>query len=94
VGQTSLQRLTEAAEKAKLNCLRPQAEINLPFITATGMVLSTWIQRRDGFEELCSDLIDLSHPSRNALRDAKVDKSAINEVVLVGGSTRIPAVQI
>ncbi|MEA5573210.1 molecular chaperone DnaK [Calothrix sp. UHCC 0171] len=93
----ALQRLTEAAEKAKIELSSvTQAEINLPFITATQdgpKHLDTTLTRAK-FEELCSDLIDRCRiPVENALRDAKVDKSAIDEVVLVGGSTRIPAVQ-
>ena len=93
----ALQRLTEAAEKAKIELSSvTQAEINLPFITATQdgpKHLDTTLTRAK-FEELCSDLIDRSGiPVENAIRDAKLDKSAINEVVLVGGSTRIPAVQ-
>ena len=93
----ALQRLTEAAEKAKIELSSvTQAEINLPFITATQdgpKHLDTTLTRAK-FEELCSDLIDRCRiPVENALRDAKLDKSAINEVVLVGGSTRIPSVQ-
>jgi len=93
----ALQRLTEAAEKAKIELSSvTQAEINLPFITATqdGPKHLDMTLTRAKFEELCSDLIDRCRiPVENALRDAKIDKSAINEVVLVGGSTRIPAVQ-
>ena len=93
----ALQRLTEAAEKAKIELSSvTQAEINLPLITATQdgpKHLDTTLTRAK-FEELCSDLIDRCRiPVENALRDAKLDKSAINEVVLVGGSTRIPSVQ-
>ncbi|MBW4520977.1 MAG: molecular chaperone DnaK [Scytolyngbya sp. HA4215-MV1] len=93
----ALQRLTEAAEKAKIELSSvQQAEVNLPFITATQdgpKHLDMTLTRRQ-FEELCSDLIDRCRiPVENALRDAKVDKSGIDEVVLVGGSTRIPAVQ-
>ncbi len=93
----ALQRLTEAAEKAKIELSSvTQAEINLPFITATQegpKHLDTTLTRTQ-FEQLCSDLIDRCRiPVENALRDAKLDKAAINEVVLVGGSTRIPAVQ-
>lgn len=93
----ALQRLTEAAEKAKIELSNvSQAEINLPFITATqegpkhlDMTLS-----RGKFEDICSDLIDrCAIPVKNAMRDAKLDNSGINEVVLVGGSTRIPAVR-
>ena len=92
----ALQRLTEAAEKAKIELSSvTQAEINLPFITATQdgpKHLDTTLTRAK-FEELCSDLIDrCGIPVENALRDAKIDKSAIDEVVMVGGSTRIPAV--
>jgi molecular chaperone DnaK len=93
----ALQRLTEAAEKAKIELSSvTQAEINLPFITATQdgpKHLDTTLTRAK-FEELCSDLIDRCRiPVENALRDAKLNKSNIDEVVLVGGSTRIPAVQ-
>ncbi|MDF5717088.1 MAG: molecular chaperone DnaK [Rhizonema sp. NSF051] len=93
----ALQRLTEAAEKAKIELSSvTQAEINLPFITATQdgpKHLDTTLTRTQ-FEKLCSDLIDRSRiPVENALRDAKLSKSDIDEVVLVGGSTRIPAVQ-
>ena len=93
----ALQRLTEAAEKAKIELSSvTQAEINLPFITATQegpKHLDTTLTRAK-FEELCSDLIDRCRvPVENALRDAKISKNEIDEVVLVGGSTRIPAVQ-
>jgi molecular chaperone DnaK len=93
----ALQRLTEAAEKAKIELSSvTQAEINLPFITATqdGPKHLDMTLTRGKFEDLCSDLIDRCRiPVENAVRDAKIDKSAIDEVVLVGGSTRIPAVQ-
>ncbi|XWK89150.1 MAG: molecular chaperone DnaK [Phormidium sp.] len=93
----ALQRLTEAAEKAKIELSSvTQAEINLPFITATqdGPKHLEMTLTRAKFEELCSDLIDRCRiPVENAIRDAKIDKSAIDEVVLVGGSSRIPAVQ-
>ncbi|MBD2167817.1 molecular chaperone DnaK [Calothrix sp. FACHB-156] len=93
----ALQRLTEAAEKAKIELSSvTQAEINLPFITATQdgpKHLDTTLTRAK-FEELCSDLIDRCRiPVETALRDAKLNKDNIDEVVLVGGSTRIPAVQ-
>lgn len=93
----ALQRLTEAAEKAKIELSSvTQAEINLPFITATAegpKHLDTTLTRAK-FEEICADLIDRCRiPVENAVRDAKIDKSALDEVVLVGGSTRIPAVQ-
>jgi molecular chaperone DnaK len=93
----ALQRLTEAAEKAKIELSSvTQAEINLPFITATqdGPKHLEMTLTRAKFEELCADLIDRCRiPVENAVRDAKIDKSAIDEVVMVGGSTRIPAVQ-
>jgi len=93
----ALQRLTEAAEKAKIELSSvTQAEVNLPFITATqeGPKHLDITITRPKFEELCSDLIDRCRvPVENALRDAKLNKSAIDEVVLVGGSTRIPAIQ-
>ncbi|MGB3293848.1 MAG: molecular chaperone DnaK [Phormidesmis sp.] len=93
----ALQRLTEAAEKAKIELSSvSQAEVNLPFITATQdgpKHLETTLTRAK-FEELCSDLIDrCGVPVQNALKDAKLSKTDIDEVVLVGGSTRIPAVQ-
>ncbi|MEL6130437.1 MAG: molecular chaperone DnaK [Cyanobacteria bacterium J06628_4] len=93
----ALQRLTEAAEKAKIELSSvTQAEINLPFITATqdGPKHLDLTLTRAKFEELCSDLIDrCGVPVENAIRDAKLAKGDINEIVLVGGSTRIPAVQ-
>jgi molecular chaperone DnaK len=93
----ALQRLTEAAEKAKIELSSvTQAEVNLPFITATqdGPKHLDMTLTRAKFEELCADLIDRCRvPVENALRDAKLDKAAIDEVVLVGGSTRIPAIQ-
>jgi molecular chaperone DnaK len=93
----ALQRLTEAAEKAKIELSSvTQADINLPFITATqeGPKHLDNTLTRAKFEELCADLIDRSRvPVENAMRDAKLSNSDIDEVVLVGGSTRIPAVQ-
>jgi molecular chaperone DnaK len=93
----ALQRLTEAAEKAKIELSGvTQTEINLPFITATQdgpKHLDTTLTRAK-FEEICADLIDRCRiPVENAVRDAKIDKTALDEVVLFGGSTRIPAVQ-
>jgi molecular chaperone DnaK len=93
----ALQRLTEAAEKAKVELSNlTQTDINLPFITATNTGpkhLERSISRAK-FEDLCSDLIARCEiPVNNALKDAQLDVSRINEVVLVGGSTRIPAVQ-
>ncbi|MEN9206911.1 MAG: molecular chaperone DnaK [Gloeomargarita sp. GMQP_bins_120] len=93
----ALQRLTEAAEKAKIELSSvTQTDINLPFITATqdGPKHLEMTLTRAKFEQLCADLIDRCRgPVEQALRDAKLDKSKIDEVVLVGGSTRIPAIQ-
>ncbi|CAK9165400.1 unnamed protein product [Ilex paraguariensis] len=93
----ALQRLTETAEKAKMELSSlTQANISLPFITATAdgpKHIETTLTRAK-FEELCSDLLDrLKTPVQNALRDAKLSFSDLDEVILVGGSTRIPAVQ-
>ncbi|RMF25916.1 MAG: molecular chaperone DnaK [Cyanobacteria bacterium J083] len=92
----ALQRLTEAAEKAKIELSSAtQTDINLPFITATpeGPKHLDLTLTRAKFEELCSDLIDRCRiPVEKAIQDAKIDKSAIDEIVMVGGSTRIPAV--
>lgn len=93
----ALQRLTEAAEKAKMELSNiEKTTINLPFITAdkTGPKHIQQELTREKFEILCADLINRCRiPVEKALKDAKLDKSAINEVVLVGGSTRIPAIQ-
>jgi molecular chaperone DnaK len=93
----ALQRLTEASEKAKVELSNlTQTEINLPFITATntGPKHLERVLTRGKFEELCSSLIDRARtPVDNALKDAKLDSSKIDEIVLVGGSTRIPAVK-
>lgn len=93
----ALQRLTEASEKAKIELSNlSQTEINLPFLTATetGPKHLERSITRAKFEELCSELINrVKVPVENALKDAKLDPSKIDEVVLVGGSTRIPAIQ-
>ncbi len=93
----ALQRLTEASEKAKVELSNlTQTEINLPFITATntGPKHLERVLTRAKFEELCSSLIDRARtPVDSALKDAKLDSSKIDEIVLVGGSTRIPAVK-
>ena len=93
----ALQRLTEAAEKAKMELSNVEkTTINLPFITAdkNGPKHIQQDLTREKFETLCKNLIDrCSIPVEKALKDAKLDKSGINEVVLVGGSTRIPAIQ-
>ncbi|CAA7406533.1 unnamed protein product [Spirodela intermedia] len=93
----ALQRLTESAEKAKMELSTlTQTNISLPFITATAdgpKHIETTLTRAK-FEELCSDLLDrLRTPVENALRDAKLSFKDLDEVILVGGSTRIPAVQ-
>jgi molecular chaperone DnaK len=91
------QRLKEAAEKAKIELSTSQkAAINLPFITADQngpKHLNTELTRAK-FEELISDILDkLKGPTEQALKDSKLDTSAINKVIFVGGSTRIPSVQ-
>jgi molecular chaperone DnaK len=93
----ALQRLTEAAEKAKMELSTVEkTQIHLPFITAdkTGPKHIEKELTRSLFEELCKNLINRCRiPVEKALTDARLDKSEINEVVLVGGSTRIPAIQ-
>ncbi|PUU92627.1 MAG: molecular chaperone DnaK [Halanaerobium sp.] len=93
----ALQRLKDAAEKAKIELSSvKQTNINLPFITQTdeGPEHLDIDLTRAKFESLISDLIEQSmEPARKALKDAGMDKSDIDEVILVGGSTRIPAVQ-
>jgi len=93
----ALQRLTEAAEKAKIELSTvEEATIHLPFITAdkTGPKHIDKQLTRKKFEDLCKDLINRCRiPVEKALQDARLDKSNINEIVLVGGSTRIPAIQ-
>jgi molecular chaperone DnaK len=93
----SLQRLTEAAEKAKIELSGVMVtDINLPFITATAdgpKHIETRLTRAQ-FEELCADLLGrLRGPVKRAMNDADLTAYDIDEVVLVGGSTRIPAVQ-
>jgi molecular chaperone DnaK len=93
----ALQRLTEASEKAKIELSGTvQTTINLPFITAdqNGPKHLDMTLTRAKFEELTQDLTDRCiQPFRNALADAKLDVSQINEVVMVGGSTRMPVIQ-
>lgn len=93
----ALQRLTEAAEKAKMELSTVEkTTIHLPFITAdkTGPKHIETDLTREKFESLCQDLIQRCKiPVEKALTDARLEKSDINEVVLVGGSTRIPAIQ-
>ena len=93
----AMQRLKEAAEKAKVELSQQQeTTVNLPFITATNegpKHLQITITRAK-FESLCDDLFArLREPCQKALADAKIDPSKIDEVVLVGGSTRMPKVQ-
>jgi molecular chaperone DnaK len=93
----ALQRLTEAAEKAKIELSNTtQTNINLPFITASqdGPKHLDLTLARAKFESMCADLLDRCRiPVEQALKDARFTNSDIDEVVLVGGSTRIPAVQ-
>merc|ERR1712157_154669 len=93
----ALQRLTEAAEKAKMELSTiKKTQINLPFITAdqTGPKHIDKELSRDLFEKLCNDLINYCKtPVEKALNDVDITQSDIDEVVLVGGSTRIPAIQ-
>ncbi len=93
----AMQRVKEAAEKAKCELSSVmETNINLPFITAdaNGPKHLDLSLTRAKFEDLCRDLLNrCKTPVENALKDAGVTKSDINEVVLVGGSTRIPAVQ-
>jgi molecular chaperone DnaK len=93
----ALQRLKEAAEKAKIELSSMvQTEINLPFVTAdaSGPRHLQMNLTRAKFEQLSADLMKrLATPLHQALKDANIDKSAIDEVVLVGGSTRLPMVQ-
>ncbi|CAN1305860.1 Stromal 70 kDa heat shock-related protein, chloroplastic [Linum perenne] len=93
----ALQRLTETAEKAKMELSTlTQTNISLPFITATpdGPKHIETTLTRVKFEELCSDLLDrVKTPVENALKDANLSFKDLDEVILVGGSTRIPAVQ-
>ena len=93
----ALQRLKEAAEKAKIELSSTTStEINLPYITADGGVPKHLVKTlsRSEFERLADSLIQACKvPCQNAMRDAGLSNSDINEVILVGGSTRIPAVQ-
>ena len=93
----ALQRLKESAENAKKELSSSkQTEINLPFITAdsSGPKHLNMTLTRANFEQLVSDLVErVVAPCKQALKDAKLSPSDINEVILVGGSTRIPAIQ-
>jgi molecular chaperone DnaK len=93
----ALQRLKEAAEKAKIELSSSQeTEINLPYITATDGVPKHLVRKltRAKFEELCDSLVERTlDPCRQALKDAGLTAADINDVILVGGSTRIPKIQ-
>lgn len=93
----ALQRLKEAAEKAKIELSASQeTEINLPYITATDGVPKHLVKKitRAKFEQLCDNLVQRTlEPCKQALKDAGLNISQIDEVILVGGSTRIPKIQ-
>ena len=93
----AMQRLKEAAEKAKIELSSTTStEINLPYISAEGGVPKHLVKTltRSQFEQLAHELIQACLvPCQNAMRDAKLSTSDIDEVILVGGSSRIPAVQ-
>jgi molecular chaperone DnaK len=94
----ALQRLTEAAEKAKIELSTlNETTISLPFITATATGpkhIETKLTRAF-FEDLCKELINACRkPVKDALQDARLDLDKLDEVVLVGGSTRIPGIQL
>ena len=93
----ALQRLKEAAEKAKIELSSStQTEINLPYVTATSSgpkhIVTTLTRAK--FEKLSDELVKRSlEPVKKAMKDARLSKSDIDEVILVGGSTRIPIIQ-
>ena len=93
----ALQRLKEAAEKAKIELSSSeQTEVNLPYITADSSGPKHFVHKitRAKLESLVEDLVDKSlEPLKLALKDAKVSKSEIDEILLVGGQTRMPLVQ-
>ncbi|MFV9482519.1 molecular chaperone DnaK [Christiangramia sp. ASW11-125] len=93
----ALQRLKEASEKAKIELSSStQTEINLPYVTATSSGPKHLVETitRSKFEQLASELVTRSmEPVKKALSDAGLSKSDIDEVILVGGSTRIPKIQ-
>jgi len=93
----ALQRLREAAEKAKIELSStPQTEINLPYITAdsSGPKHLAMTLSRSKFEQLTADLVErCKQPFTSALKDAGIKASDLDEVVLVGGSTRMPMIQ-
>ncbi len=93
----ALQRLKDAAEKAKIELsASSETEVNLPYITAVDGVPKHLVLKvtRAKFEQLADDLVNRTlEPCRLALKDAGMDKAEIDEVILVGGSTRIPRIQ-
>ena len=93
----ALQRLKEAAEKAKIELSSSeQTEVNLPYITADSSGPKHFVHKitRAKLESLVEDLVDKSlEPLKLALKDAKLNKTEINEILLVGGQTRMPLVQ-
>jgi len=93
----ALQRLKEAAEKAKIELSSSeQTEVNLPYITADSSGPKHFVHKitRAKLESLVEDLVDKSlEPLKLALKDAKLEKKEINEILLVGGQTRMPLVQ-
>lgn len=93
----ALQRLKDAAEKAKIELsASSETEVNLPYITAVDGVPKHLVMKlsRAKFEQLADDLVERTlEPCRKALEDAGLSKSDIDEVILVGGSTRIPRIQ-
>ena len=93
----AIQRLKEAAEKTKIELSTAQAsEVNLPFLTAdqSGPRHLNLTITRSQFEQMIEDVIEKTlEPCKRVLQDSGLDKSDVNEVILVGGSTRIPLVQ-
>ena len=93
----ALQRLREAAEKAKIELSSsPQTEINLPYVTAdsTGPKHLVMTITKSKFDQLTQSLVDRTiKPCESALKNAKLNPSDIDEIILVGGSTRIPSIQ-
>lgn len=93
---TALQRLKEAAEKAKIELSQKlEAQINLPYVSAsdTGPLHLDYTLTRSAFEEMTNELLDrCKQPFEQAIKDAGIDVSKINHIILVGGSTRMPAV--
>jgi len=93
----ALQRLKDAAEKAKIELSSSaETEINLPYITAVDGVPKHLVLKlsRSKFEQICDDLVKRTiEPCRQAIKDAGINASDIDEVILVGGSTRIPRIQ-